>query len=76
MTTKVCQQVGYTAGPQYWEQRTNVDGRRYWHVREAIGSLGGFSVNGEIEAFGRTKEEASERLLVERKKLLDVFFEA
>ena len=76
MTVHIDKLVGYDPGKQRWEQRTNVTGESYWHVTEEIGQLGGMSVSGHIEAFGRTREEALARLSEERKKLMDTFWGA
>lgn len=49
----------------------NAHGQHYWKATEQIGSIFGSEVEGELEAYGRTKEETLERLAVKRRELHD-----
>lgn len=46
-----------------FEERTQPDGiTKYWRASSAIGSIFGSEVDGECEGFGKTKEQALQRL--------------
>ena len=48
--------------------------QHYWKAVEPIGSLFGSEVQGEIEAYGRTREQALANLEVERNKLYELLW--
>ena len=49
----------------------NSMGQHYWKAKQPIGYIFGSEVDGEIEAFGATKEKCLENLAKERRKLHD-----
>lgn len=49
----------------------NAHGQHYWKATSKIGSIFGSEVEGEIVGYGRTKEQALERLKEETRKLAD-----
>jgi hypothetical protein len=55
-----------------FEYKTNCDGEsKYWKVTQPIGYIFGASADGEITAYGKTKEIARKRLAEERHKLYE-----
>lgn len=63
---------GLVPGDVALEEKTNCDGQsKYWRASRPIGHIFGAPVEGEIEAFGPTREIALERLREEQRKLYE-----
>lgn len=65
---------GLTMEEAVVEQVSN-HGVTCWKATAQIGTIFGADVEGEIIGYGRTKEQALERLAVERKKLYESLWE-
>ncbi len=65
-----CSNIGVTMDENIrLEEKTNIDGSKYWCAKQDIGTLFGSKVHGECSGIGRTKEQALERLKEDIKKL-------
>lgn len=66
-----CCTPGLTMEGVTFEEITNPNSRtgHYWKATQKIGSIFGSEVEGQIEAFGSTKEKAVENLASERQRL-------
>lgn len=64
-----CDSIGSTFEDVKLEERTNVDGSKYWYAEQAIGTLFGSEVEGACTGIGRTKEQALERLAEDKRRL-------
>lgn len=64
-----CDHPGVTFDGVRFEERTNIDGAKYWYAEQDIGSIFGSEVEGCCSGIGRTKEQALERISEEKHKL-------
>lgn len=64
-----CQTVGLTMENAVVTEHHNAHGQHYWKAVAQIGTIFGSEVDGELSGYGRTKEQALERLQQERIKL-------
>lgn len=68
---RACESPGLTMQGATVIEISDGHGGRCWKAAAEIGSIFGSEVSGGIEAYGRTKEEALERLETERRKLYE-----
>ncbi len=69
-----CSHIGSTFKDVRMEERTNVDGSKYWYAEQDIESLFGQEVNGACSGIGRTREHALQRLEEDKNKLNELLW--